>query len=307
VLVLAFLATCLSAGSRDPGPAAGAGVPPLVRIVDRGRTFPVPAGLTRLGGVGAYRLHPGRRAVPGSGYGRAATPRLPAGTAEVLRRGYPATDRATLAREAGLIGTVGPLTAADAAAATQVALWHLVDGVDLASTARPPVRAVYAALLAAATAPPAPPPRLDVTPLIEAGRYSGRYLVRTSAPAARVRLGVAPPTARLVGPDGSDAHLVGDGAVLWLWLPPGGEATFTVTVPVAVPAVREFVAPGGPVLVAATVEHGSIGKQVMARWQQQNPPYLPITGAPIGAVLITGVVLLAAGIYCARYRNHGAN
>lgn len=307
MLLLAFLGTCLSAGSREPGPAAGAGVPPLVRIVDRGRTLPMPAGLTRLGRVAAYRLHPGRRGVPASGYGPAATPRLPTGAAEVLRRGYPATGRATLAREAGLTGTVEPLTAADAAAATQVALWHLVDGLDLASTARPPVRAVYAALLAAATAPPAPPPRLDVTPLIEAGRYSGRYLVRTSAPAARVRLAVAPPTARLVGPDGTDAQVVGDGAVLWLWLPPGGEATFTVTVPVAVPAVRAFAARAGPVLVAATVEHGSIGKQVTARWQQQNPPYLPITGTPIVALLSAGVVLLATGIYCARYRNHGAN
>jgi TQXA domain-containing protein len=306
VLLLAFLGTCLSAGSRDPGPVAGAGAP-LVRIVDHGRSRTVPAGVTRLGRVGAYRLRPGGRAVPAAAYRAAASPRLPAGAVEVLRWGYPAADRATLARAAGLTGAVKPLTAADAAAATQVALWHLVDGVDLAPTARPRVRAVYAALLAAATAPPAPPPRLDVTPLTEAGRYSGRYLVRTSAPAARVRLGVAPPTARLVGPDGREAHVVGDGAVLWLWLPPGGEATFTVTVRVAVPAVRAFAAPAGPVLVAASVQHGSIGKQVTARWQQQNPPYLPVTGAPIVALLASGVVMLAAGTYCARYRNHGAN
>jgi hypothetical protein len=59
--------------------------------------------------------------------------------------------------------------------------------------------------------------------------------------------------------------------------------------------------------VAAATDHGSIGKQVRAQWQQQNPPYLPTTGVPIIALMTTGVVMLAAGIYCARYRNHGAN
>jgi TQXA domain-containing protein/LPXTG-motif cell wall-anchored protein len=190
----------------------------------------------------------------------------------ILQHSYPVVAPGTLASEAG----VGNLSADQAAAATQAAIWHYSDGVD--ATPENSAAAKLTAWLeqnAQNTAEPAP--SLAIAPASVAGRSGklGPLTVTTSASTVDVRLN-APSGVQLVDASGQPVSTASNGEKLYVDVPKGssaGTAQVTADAVTSLPVGRAFKAVDGTsqTMILAGTAPVSVTANAQAQWAPQGP------------------------------------
>jgi TQXA domain-containing protein len=158
----------------------------------------------------------------------------------VLRHGYPAVSLGVLQSTYGL----GSLTAAQAASATQAAVWHFSDGASLDASNAPNVVALYQALVATATSDPEPSATLGVTPNHLAGTVGsliGPFTVSTTGGTVAVDATVG----TITDADGNPIATVGDGDSFWVVLDQVGTTTIHASTSAVISSGRVFLTTAG--------------------------------------------------------------
>lgn len=155
--------------------------------------------------------------------------------ASVLHHGYPTVDVVTLG---SLVGA--PITAAQAAAGTQLAIWSFSDGMVIDRTNAPEVLAVADYLVSVAGAAGEPAPSLHVTPFWSdgvAGDRVGPFTVSTTASQVTVTVssGVA------VDASGAPVSVLGNGDEFFVVGSDAGEVSVEVSGVGVVSTGRVFV------------------------------------------------------------------
>lgn len=153
----------------------------------------------------------------------------------VLRHGYPNETPTNLAVEAGLTDA----TASQAAAATQAAIWHFSDGVNLDPTNDPVIVAIYDMLVATAGSASEPSPTLTISPDTANGTIGGLigpFTVHTNA--ATVNLSVA--DAQIVNAAGEPITTAVDGDDFYVKAGTIGEFVISADATVTVRSGRVF-------------------------------------------------------------------
>jgi TQXA domain-containing protein/LPXTG-motif cell wall-anchored protein len=195
----------------------------------------------------------------------------------VLENGYPqVNDLSALAKESG----AGTLNALDAAAGTQVAIWHFSDHVNVtANKAKAEKLAKY--LINHAQSLSEPQASLTLTPPAVSGKSGtklGPLTVHTDGPSAEVSLGNNTPAGvKLVDAAGNPVSTAADGAQLYFDVPAGtapGTATMMVQSTTTVPIGRAFTGTwkhqAAQTLILAGSSASTVSAQASATWASQG-------------------------------------
>lgn len=317
VAILAFAVVAASApaeaAAADPSTGQQAAVTATLRglrrgafdravIHGRGRNAVVPAGLLLMdtdggGTLETYGIDLRDSTRSGARYRESATGATPlngnpdAGRIRwIAQNSFPQVDDlAGLARRAGLSS---PLSAAAAAAGTQVAIWRLANNVDVDAT--DPQADRFADWLrdqAQSMDEPSDPLRLDNAPVSgRPGTRLGPVVVRTT-PGGRVTV---TPSGELTGQNvtvvdaaghqvGGD---VGDGSTLFFDVPAAasdgrGAVTFRTTASGLVG--RVFTSDGSQAQIAAAASESTTTAQATVSWSASGPTSSPSPSASAGA------------------------
>lgn len=246
----------------------------------------------------------------------------------ILMNSYPVVEIGDLREESGIPG----LTRDEALTATQAAVWHFSNGLDLESVEQNPdlpavsqdeVVGLYEHLVGSAEElPDEPPSALSVSPAQAsglAGETVGGFTVETSAGSVPVELD-APAGVEVVDlATGETVTSVADGDRIGLSVPAdaaAGEAELSFTAEATVLTGRLFKGedPDEPTqtLIAAADGAVTVSRTVTAAWDRQGgtPPPVPdpgpvaadaddrglaLTGPAVAALAAGGAVLLLGG------------
>lgn len=207
----------------------------------------------------------------------------------VLRHSYPNQSLATTAAGSGASYHDG-LSAAEAIAATQAALWHYSDGVTLSAAEgtadeQADVMALYSYLtgpanVGAAEDPPGSLTLKTAASTAKSGSRIGPITVSTSAASVELALD-GPSQVRLVSADGDPVTQAGDGDEVYVDVPagtPAGSATVTASASATVTSGRIF-APARTepesttqTLVLATTTKKALTAEIEVSWTASPPP-----------------------------------
>lgn len=196
----------------------------------------------------------------------------------ILQNSYPQVDDLTkLASEA----KVDNLTAQDAAAGTQVAIWHFSDHVNVMADEKP-AEALAEYLIANAKDAAEPQASIQLGPDAVSGKSGtkiGPVTVHTSSSSIQVSLsGQTPAGVKLVDEAGKAVTTAVDGAKLYLDVPAGtapGTATVlgesTTTIPVGRAFTGTWKGNSAQTLILAGSSSSSVSAQSIATWAVQGP------------------------------------
>ena len=197
----------------------------------------------------------------------------------ILQNGYPTVSAEELASAAG----INRLTKDEALGATQAAIWHFSNGVDLDSRNQPNVKALYEYLTSNAEDLPQtaePEASLKITPgeaSGKAGETIGEFVIETSAASIPVDL-TAPEGVELVDLEtGEPVTEVGNGDKVGFSVPADaepGEAAFSLETTATVEMGRLFKGESKkPTQTLVTAEGGetSVSASASATWTEGEP------------------------------------
>lgn len=304
------------------GDARADGVTGTISDTSAGRTIQTNsgshwAGLINLaidggGSVITYCIDLGTQTWPGVTYTEAdwsegSVPNL--GTVTwVLRHGYPtvSTDNLLAAINLTLEPDLATLSADDAAAGTQAAVWHFTDSSNLAGSNTAGVVAVYEYLITNATSAGEPAPTLTIDPVSKAGTVGqliGPFVVTTSA----ATVGLTVTGATITDAVGTPLSSVAAGGSFYIKLDVEGSATVTATATATLSSGRVFIttetSPRQKLITASTTRAittataeavASIDKPVTSVTEVESEA--PVTGSASNAFLATGACLMALGV-----------
>lgn len=200
----------------------------------------------------------------------------------ILQNSYPQVDTTELA---GHLDGVGTLSPAQAAAATQAAIWELSDELEDARPEDDDAALLTEWLLENAEEVPEPAPSLQLGPVEVSGKPGediGPVTLDTSADGAVVTLGAAAAGQgiTLVGADGQDitpGTPVAGGTELFFRVPEDAEdglASLTASITTQVPVGRAFTGTGEEptqTMILAGSSESSVSAQATASWASQGP------------------------------------
>jgi TQXA domain-containing protein/LPXTG-motif cell wall-anchored protein len=191
-------------------------------------------------------------------------------------------------------------------AATQGAIWHFSDGLEVGESDRPgyaTVKAVYDYLVANARSESEPAPTLSITPATataQVGAKLGPYTVKSSAPATVTVTGgtlVDANGAKVTGP-------IANGGQFWVTGDTAGKVTVDATADGKVPIGRVFTFGPKPndhqKIILAGQAKTTVTAQATGSFTPKAPaapavPQLPLTGSSAVGAAIAGALLLVGG------------
>jgi TQXA domain-containing protein/LPXTG-motif cell wall-anchored protein len=192
-------------------------------------------------------------------------------------------------------------------AATQGAIWHFSDGLDVGPSNHPGydvVLPLYQYLIDHAGSESEPAPTLTITPATataQVGAKLGPYTIKSSAPATVTATGgtlVDAAGAKLTGP-------IANGGQFWVTGDTAGKVTVDATADGTVPTGRVFTFGAQPnkyqKIILAGVAKTKLTAQATGAFTPKVPaapavPTLPVTGSSAVGAVIAGVLLLAGGV-----------
>lgn len=186
----------------------------------------------------------------------------------ILEHSYPVLDASALAHEAG----VGSLTQDEAAAATQIAIWHFSDKTD--ATSKDAVTTAVAGWLEQNAANVSEPtPSLALSPASVAGRSGdklGPITVTTNAKSVDLKF-TAPSGVQLVDGSGQAVTSAGNNDKLYVKVPAGtnaGSAQLSVSATTSLPVGRAFKALRGDsqTMILAGTAPVQVNASTVAQW-----------------------------------------
>ncbi len=195
----------------------------------------------------------------------------------ILQNGYPELSAEELAEKSGVAG----LSSKDALSATQAAIWHFSNGVNLTEDNPKKVRDLYAYLVENATEIEQAPASLAISPNEasgESGGPIGEFTVSTTADSVPLTLN-GPEGVQTVDLDGNPVSQVGDGDQFSVLVPEGtedGEAAVSASVTATVEIGRLFQGlPGDPktqTLITADESSTEASAEVKVTWTAPTAP-----------------------------------
>lgn len=187
----------------------------------------------------------------------------------ILDHSYPSVSASALASEAQL---TGGLSQDEAAAGTQIAIWHYSDGVD-ATSSDPRTSALAAWLEQHAVQESQPQPSLQLSPSSAAGTTGGRVgpiTVSTSASSVSLQL-TAPAGVSLSNSSGQPVRTAVNNEQLYLNVPAGtapGDAKVSASATTDIPVGRAFTPVNGlsQTMILAGTSPVSVSAVAQAQW-----------------------------------------